>query len=395
MKNILFSMSGGTTPVINSTLYGLIDEAKKSKLFQNIYISKYGIDGLIKHHFILLNNISSQKLKKLKFTPGSYFGISRNPKITDAIYSKIKKNLIKNNITHFVNIGGNGSLEQTLEFKKKINCIQQIAFAPKTVDNDLGDKDFKTVFFTPGFPTCINFWIRMLNLINIENIGAKEHDKVIVCQTFGRDTGHITAACRLFDLKNKMPLIYLIPEDQQDKKNVLRKIKLFIKKYGRAIVIIGEGYKIKDFNIYKDSFGQSMFGSSSSSASQQLVNFLIKNKIQSRAFMPTIIQRVSDFVYLKKDNEVAEKIGRNIIKEFKKNKSGFMCTLSRMKNKNFYFYNTVNLESCINFKRKLEKKYFLRNKFNVSKKYLDYLIDVKKFTKIPDTNFYNKNFFKL
>ena len=388
-------MSGGTTPVINSTLYGLIDEAKKSKLFQNIYISKYGIDGLIKHHFILLNNISSQKLKKLKFTPGSYFGISRNPKITDAIYSKIKKNLIKNNITHFVNIGGNGSLEQTLEFKKKINCIQQIAFAPKTVDNDLGDKDFKTVFFTPGFPTCINFWIRMLNLINIENIGAKEHDKVIVCQTFGRDTGHITAACRLFDLKNKMPLIYLIPEDQQDKKNVLRKIKLFIKKYGRAIVIIGEGYKIKDFNIYKDSFGQSMFGSSSSSASQQLVNFLIKNKIQSRAFMPTIIQRVSDFVYLKKDNEVAEKIGRNIIKEFKKNKSGFMCTLSRMKNKNFYFYNTVNLESCINFKRKLEKKYFLRNKFNVSKKYLDYLIDVKKFTKIPDTNFYNKNFFKL
>lgn len=388
-------MSGGTTPVINSTLYGLIDEAKKSKLFQNIYISKYGIDGLIKHHFILLNNISSQKLKKLKFTPGSYFGISRNPKITDAIYSKIKKNLIKNNITHFVNIGGNGSLEQTLEFKKKINCIQQIAFAPKTVDNDLGDKDFKTVFFTPGFPTCINFWIRMLNLINIENIGAKEHDKVIVCQTFGRDTGHITAACRLFDLKNKMPLIYLIPEDQQDKKNVLRKIKLFIKKYGRAIVIMGEGYKIKNFNIYKDSFGQSMFGSSSSSASQQLVNFLIKNKIQSRAFMPTIIQRVSDFVYLKKDNEVAEKIGRNIIKEFKKNKSGFMCTLSRMKNKNFYFYNTVNLESCINFKRKLEKKYFLRNKFNVSKKYLDYLIDIKKFTKIPDTNFYNKNFFKL
>ena len=27
---------------------------------------------------------------------------------------------------------------------------------------------------------------------------------------------------------------------------------IFIKKYGRAIVIIGEGYKIKDFNIYKD-----------------------------------------------------------------------------------------------------------------------------------------------
>ena len=393
MKNILFSMSGGTTPVINSTLYGLIDEAKKSKLFQNIYISKYGIDGLIRNEFITLKNITSLKLKKLRFTPGSYFGISRSSKITTQVYSLIKKNLKKKNITHFVNIGGNGSLEQTIEFKKNINCIEQIAFAPKTVDNDLGDKDFKTVFFTPGFPTCINFWVRILNLINIENIGAKNHDKVIICQTFGRDTGHITAACRLFDLKNKLPLIYLIPEDQQDKKNVLKKIKLFIKKFGRAIVIIGEGYKIANFNIYKDQFGQSMFGSSSSSASQQLVNFLIKNKIQSRAFMPTIIQRVNDFAYLKKDNEVAEKIGRNIIKEFKKNKTDFMCTLSKKANKSTYFYNTVDLNLCLNFKRKLDKKYLLKNKFNISKKYLNYLIDIKKFTKIPETNFYKKNFF--
>ncbi len=388
-------MSGGTTPVINSTLYGLIDEAKKYKLFNNIFISKYGIDGLIKNEFISLKKLSTHRLKKLKFTPGSYFGISRNPKITNLIYSKIKKNLKKKKITHFVNIGGNGSLEQTIEFKKKINCIEQIAFAPKTIDNDLGDKDFKTVFFTPGFPTSINFWIRILNLVNIENIGAQKHDKVIVCQTFGRDTGHITAACRLFDLKNELPLIYLIPEDQQDKKKILKKIKLFIKKYGRAIIIMGEGYKITNFNIYKDQFGQSMFGSSSSSASQQLVNFLIKNKIQSRAFVPTIIQRVNDFVYLKKDNEVAEKIGRRIIREFIKNKTDFMCTLSKKTSKNGYFYNTVDLNLCINFKRKLDKKYLLQDKFNISKKYINYLKDIKKFTKIPESNFYNKKFFNL
>ena len=175
----------------------------------------------------------------------------------------------------------------------------------------------------------------------------------------------------------------------------MKKIKLFIKNYGRAIIIIGEGYKIKNFNIYKDQFGQSMFGSSSSSSSQQLVNFLIKNNIQSRAFMPTIIQRVNDFVYLKKDNEVAEKIGRNIIKEFKKNKTDFMCTLSKKKDKDEYFYNTVDLNLCINFKRKLDKAYLLKNKFNISKKYLNYLIDIKKFTKIPEANSYKKDFFNL
>ena len=79
-------------------------------------------------------------------------------------------------------------------------------------------------FFTPGFPTCINFWVRILNYINIENIAAKNHDKVIVCQTFGRDTGHITAATKMFDLKSKLPILYLFPEIKQSRLQILKEL---------------------------------------------------------------------------------------------------------------------------------------------------------------------------
>ena len=45
--NLVILNSGGTTPVINSTIYGCIDQAKKSKLFDNIFISLFGVDGLM------------------------------------------------------------------------------------------------------------------------------------------------------------------------------------------------------------------------------------------------------------------------------------------------------------------------------------------------------------
>ena len=390
--NLVILNSGGTTPVINSTIYGCIDQAKKSKLFDNIFISLFGVDGLILNKFLNVKKLKINKLKKLKLTPGSAFGISRNPRISKINFEKINKNLIKKRITHLINIGGNGSLEQTLTFKKKVKSLESIGFAPKTVDNDLGDKDFKKVFFTPGFPTCINFWVRILNYINIENIAARNHDKVIVCQTFGRDTGHITAATKMFDLKSRLPILYLFPEIKQTRLQILKRIKFFIKKFGRAIVIIGEGYDLGNFKVYRDQFGQAMFGSSSSSVAQILVNFLIDNKIQARYFLPTILQRVNSFSYLKKDNEVAEKLGRNCIKQFQKKKTDFMCTLSKDKKK--FSYSTLDLNNCLNFKRKLDKTNISKKNFDVSRKYISYLKDIKNFTNIDIGNNLKKNFFE-
>ena len=78
-----------------------------------------------------------------------------------------------------------------------------------------------------------------------------------------------------------------------------------------------------------------MFGSSSSSVAQILVNFLIDNKIQARYFLPTILQRVNSFSYLKKDNEVAEKLGETVLSNFKKKKTDFLCVLFQKIRKNF------------------------------------------------------------
>ena len=196
----------------------------------------------------------------------------------------------------------------------------------------------------------------------------------------------------MFDLKSKLPILYLFPEIKQTRLQILKRIKFFIKKFGRAIVIIGEGYDLGNFKVYRDQFGQAMFGSSSSSVAQILVNFLIDNKIQARYFLPTILQRVNSFSYLKKDNEVAEKLGRNCIKQFQK-KGQILCVLFQKIRKKFS-YSTLDLNNCLNFKRKLDKTNISKKNFDVSRKYISYLKDIKNFTNIDIGNNLKKNFFE-
>ena len=85
----------------------------------------------------------------------------------------------KFNINYIVNIGGNGTLEQTKKLNLYFNDKINFAFAPKTVDNDLGDENCKQLF-TPGFPSCVNLWKKYTYLLDIENKGAYSHDKVLV-----------------------------------------------------------------------------------------------------------------------------------------------------------------------------------------------------------------------
>ena len=106
-NNLIIVNSGGTTPVINSTIYGAINQTQKLKNFNNVYVSHFGVDGLISGDFINIKKIKQKYFIKLKHTPGSAFGISRNPKISKKNFIKIKNNLKKNKITYLINIGGN------------------------------------------------------------------------------------------------------------------------------------------------------------------------------------------------------------------------------------------------------------------------------------------------
>ena len=70
-SNLLIAMSGGTTTVINSTLAGIVKEARRSKAFKRIFAGFPGIFGILAGKVTELTHLSEEALGRLRVTPGS------------------------------------------------------------------------------------------------------------------------------------------------------------------------------------------------------------------------------------------------------------------------------------------------------------------------------------
>lgn len=374
MSNFLILMSGGTTPVINSTLSGILKTLKSKRV--KIYSGNQGIVGVLKNSFLNLSNFSISKIKKIAHVPGSHFiGTTRMQKLKSKEISILRNSLKKKNITNVINIGGNGTLQQSRHLAEKLPEINFIS-CPKTVDNDLGDKNFRKVLFNPGYISCVEIWSFFLKMINIENIGAHSHDKVIISQTFGRDTGFICGSLRYWDKKRNLPMMLLLPENKKNFEDIYIHAKKILQKYHRLMIFISEGYNLGNIKPKYDKSGQVMYGSSGNTNCQILNNLFMKKKIQSRIFNPTILQRVFKFrreLLNKKDIVIAEKIGRKAALTLLNKKKSFLVTVTK-KNK----IDLIDYKFCKNFSRKMPSKFILKNKFDVSDDFLNYLDEVFK-----------------
>ena len=91
---------------------------------------------------------------------------------------------------------------------------------------------FQKMLCNPGFASCISIWKFFLEMINLENIGAKSHDKIIISQTFGRETGFICGGIRYWDKARKLPIMLLLPEDKRNFSEIL----LFAKKQIKNLI---------------------------------------------------------------------------------------------------------------------------------------------------------------
>lgn len=362
-------MSGGTTSVINATLAGLVEEAQKSKKIDNIYAGFPGILGVLENKLIDLTTSTKETLVRLYHSPGSAsIGTTRIKILSEEELNSLRELFHDNNIHYFVNIGGNGTIKQTASIANYIDDVS-VAAAPKTVDNDLGDALFKELWYTPGFPSCVNYWFHKMHMLNNENIGGMSHDKVLIAQTFGRETGFIVGSMRLYDRERKLPLLLLLPEDQRSPSAVIGKVKEVLDQHGRVIIGIGEGYKISDYTFATDYSGQPMYGSSRSTSAQELVNLCMDNGIQARSYNPTVDQRQNFEHTLKSDLEVSCKIGKEVIHNFDKGKSHFFQSLHCKPGG----YEAIPLCDIDNYSRAMLPEWIDTGNWDVTDSYMEYL----------------------
>ncbi|MBN2594655.1 MAG: 6-phosphofructokinase, partial [Sedimentisphaerales bacterium] len=234
--NAVVGQSGGPTGVINASLVGVIEEAKKHPEIENLYGAIHAVAGMVKDEFVDLYKLSAETLEIVAASPSSAIGTSRD-KPDKEYCERILKVFEKRNIRYFFYIGGNDSANTAHilnTMADEMNFDIRAFHIPKTVDNDLLVTDH-----CPGFGTAAKFEACALMGDDLDN---RALPGVKIDVIMGRHAGFLTAASVLGKTReDDGPHLVYVPERPVPMDKFVSDVAGVYEKLGRCVVAVSEG----------------------------------------------------------------------------------------------------------------------------------------------------------
>lgn len=384
-KNVIVAQSGGPSSVINNSLRGIIETCKMfPDKFGKIYAGWHGIEGVLKEELLDLTAQTEEEISLLRTTPAAgSIGTCRyklkDKQVKD--FARVMEVIKAHNVGYFFYIGGNDSQHTAFKVSElaKQNGIELIATGvPKTIDNDIGDNEYKLIDHTPGYGSVAKYWSYLVQNANEENMGSSPADPVLVLQAMGRKIGYIPAAARLADPKRELPLQIYLAESKVSLPQLADNVNDQLKKDGRCIVVISEGFDIGEIGEVKDAFGHTSFGSSKISVYQSIVNYLneigLKAKGSARGQVMGTDQRNAIIYGSTVDLDEAYKVGQKAVEIAVTEGNGWMSTILREPGLIYNVrYDKVPLEKVALSERTFPEKWIAPNRYDVTDEFLKYV----------------------
>ncbi|MCI5132959.1 MAG: ATP-dependent 6-phosphofructokinase [Candidatus Electrothrix sp. EH2] len=238
MNKIVISTGGGDAPGLNAVIFAVVKSA--TKLGWEVYGSRYGYMGFLdRDELVRLMPADVEGITPIGGTmlgstnKGNPFSmpvksITGEEKLVD-VSDKVMASFKRMGFGCHIAVGGDGSLEIAHRF---FEMGMPVIGVPKTIDNDLEATDR-----TFGFDTAVATATEALDKLHST---AKSHDRVMVVEVMGRDSGWIA----LYSGISGGADVVLIPEIPFDMDAVCAKIsenELHGKHY--SIVVVAEGAK--------------------------------------------------------------------------------------------------------------------------------------------------------
>jgi 6-phosphofructokinase 1 len=383
-RNAVIAQSGGPSPVINNSLRGIIDACRMfPERFDRIYAGYHGIEGILKEELLDLSAQRPEEIALLRTTPAAgSIGTCRYKLKADRPedFERVVEVFKAHDVGTFFYIGGNDSMDTANKISRLAGerglDLAAVGVA-KTIDNDVGDSEFKLIDHTPGYGSVARYWSHVIQNINEENAGSCPSDPVIVVQAMGRKIGFIPAAARLADPLREMPLQIYMPESGLCIADLTDRVNDELKRRGRVIVVISEGFDVGDLGEVKDAFGHTTFSSSMITAQQVVVNHLNKVGIAARGAARGQVsgtdQRDTMIYASTVDLDEAYKIGQNAVVIAVEHGTGFMSTLLRRTGILYNVdYDKVPLEAVANSERAFPKEWIAKSGTDVTDDFVRY-----------------------
>ncbi len=234
---------GGDCPGLNAVIRGVI-RCTNSEFHGEVVGFLNGYKGLIENNIKKLDaNADSGLLQRggtiigtsNRDNPYSYAETIGGKRVIHDVSDRVVQTYNDNKLDCLIVVGGDGTLSTAT---KLCNKGLNIVGVPKTIDNDLSATDF-----TFGFFTAVNIVTEAIDRLKTT---AESHDRVMVVEVMGRDTGWIALYSGLAGGAN----IVLIPEIPYDIEKVCQKIyERKSRGMNFSIIVVSEGAKPLDGDV--------------------------------------------------------------------------------------------------------------------------------------------------
>lgn len=383
-RNVIVAQSGGPSPVINNSLRGIVTACmEQPSRFGKIYGAWHGIEGVLKEQLLNLSAQEAQEIALLATTPAAGAIGTCRYKIKEGQsrdFDRIVAVMQAHDVGYFFYIGGNDSMDtahKISQFARNKGLDLVATGVPKTIDNDVGDSEFKLIDHTPGYGSAARYWACLFQNANEENAGSATSDPVLVIQMMGRKIGFIAATARLADPQRRFPLQIYMPESHLALAQLADNVNDAVKSHGRCIVALSEGFDVGDIGAAQDAFGHIEFGASDSTAQQVVVSYLNAKGLPARGFargqVPGTDQRSTSAFISSVDLDEAYQVGRHAVEIATHAGNGWMATILRVPNREYAVrFDKVPLEQVANSERVFPQAWLSPNKTDVTDDFLHY-----------------------
>ena len=380
--NVIVGQSGGPTSVINSSLVGVFQGAKRAGCGK-IYGMRNGLEGLLQERYVELNDCIKNDLdiEILKRTPSSFLGTCRyklpHYEKDSAVYEKLFSILKKLDIKHFFYIGGNDSMDtikKLAEYASKINSDITFMGVPKTIDNDLDKTDH-----TPGYGSAAKYVASAMKEIILDT-DTYTTDSITIVEIMGRNAGWLTASSALARTEDCTgpDLIYL-PETPFSYDKFVSDILEVKKHKSSAIIALSEGIRNADGqyicetqkdDMKLDVFGHKMLGETALFLSDMVGK---DTGMKSRGIVFSTLQRCASHIVSRRDITEAYDAGETAVAAALAGETGKMVIFKRISNEPYkVFTETHDIGDIANVEKTVPKEWITENGTYVSQEFIDY-----------------------
>lgn len=367
--------------MINSSVCGVIQEAKKSGKTGKVLAAHNGISGVLKEELFDVYAEKPAAIEALKRTPAAAMGscryklkaIDQNRGDFDRVLDVFKAH----DIRYFFYAGGNDSMDTADKVNKlaaqrgyELVCIG----IPKTIDNDLAFTDH-----CPGFGSVAKYVATSAMEAGKDN-EALTFDACAIIEVMGRDAGWIAAAAGLASREPQdAPHLIYMPEATFTFEKLIRDVKEVYKEFGRVFIVVSEGLKDKKGNhiaAETAGFGKDAFGHATLGGAAEVLKKVIEKEAGIKTYWNKLgsQQRCSmHFASLTDVNE-AFMCGRAAVKAALSGINGKMITLVREKGPKYKCSTgLVELSDAANGEKMVPRNYINQQGNHITQACRDYI----------------------